>query len=217
MPPLLLFDFDGVIVDSLTVFHELLDAACRAQGVALAGGREGFLRLFDGNMIAGLRQAGVAADQLDPILAGLGSRLAAAADRYPPFPGIVAAFHVLTAEAPVYVITSNLTAVVRAHLERHGIRGVRDVLGSDRERSKQAKIRTVAALWPDRQPVCIGDTRGDMDEAHAAGATAVAACWGWHGEERLLLGRPERLLRRPAELVDLIRVGHEDKDLPRSV
>jgi len=203
MGPLLMFDFDGVIADSLAVFQESLAAALVAHGFASLADRRTFLDIFDDNMVAGLRQHGVPRAALPALLADLGARLAAAMDRYPPFPGIPEAFGKLTAAVPVYVITSNLTGVVSAYLERYGLAGVREVLGSDKEPSKQVKIRRLAAQWPDLRPVYIGDTLGDMTEAHAVGALAVAVGWGWHDEARLRRGNPDRFLRTPDELATL--------------
>lgn len=201
---LLLFDFDGVIADSLEVFHESLAAVCRQHGFPQLEDKETFLDLFDVNMVEGLRQLGIPPEAIPAILGELGTMLAALPDRYPPFPGIADAFRKLTAVVPVHVITSNLTAVVEIYLERYGIAGVRDVLGSDKESSKQVKIRRLAAQWPALQPVYVGDTLGDMEEAHAAGALAVAAGWGWHDVARLRRGSPHRFLETPAALPLLV-------------
>ncbi len=204
MPPLLLFDFDGVLADSLSVFHESLAAACRERGFPQLHDRAVFLGLFDGNMIEGLRRLGLPDAKIPTLLADLGRRLAAVMDRYPPFPGIAEAFNTLTASVPVCVVTSNLTRVVIAYLAQYGLHGVREVLGSDTEPSKQAKIRRVAAQWPGRRPTYVGDTLGDLTEAHAAGACAVAVGWGWHDEARLRRGHPDRLLKQPSELASLL-------------
>lgn len=201
MSPLILFDFDGVLADSLTVFHAGLAAACAVEGYPQLADREIFLRVFDGNLVAGMEQAGIPGDKVAPILADLGRRLGAALPEYPPFPGIRDALPILTAACPVYIITSNLTDVVWSYLKRYEIEGVRDVLGSDKEASKQAKIRSIADQWPGRQPVYVGDTLGDLREAHAAGVTAVAAGWGWHEPARLQRGRPHQLLRNPDDLL----------------
>lgn len=198
-----MFDFDGVIADSLEVFMENLGAACRAHGHPLVGGRAAFLAIFDGNMIAGLGQLGVPASATGPLLADLGRRLASAMDRCPPFPGIPAILTQLAAAHPVYIITSNVTPIVSAYLDRHDIRGVREVLGSEKEASKQLKIRRIAGQWPTHTPLYVGDTLGDMDEAHAAGVRAAAALWGWHAEQRLLRGKPDCLLRTPDDLLTL--------------
>jgi phosphoglycolate phosphatase len=199
-----MFDFDGVLADSLVAFHAALDEACRVHGFAGLTDRATFLDIFEGNMVEGLEQAGLAGDQVGPVLVDLGRRLAVSMGSYPPFPGIPEVIRQLYLEGPVYVITSNVTAVVRAYLDRHGMGGVRDVLGSDREASKQVKIRSVMAQWPGYTPYYIGDTLGDMKEARAAGAMAVAAVWGWHDEERLRQGSPDRVVTVPTDLLELL-------------
>ncbi len=205
MPPLLMFDFDGVVADSLIVFHEILDEACRRHAAIPLHGHAAFLRLFDGNMIEGLQRAGLTAAQIQSVLQDTGARLAAVPDRYPPFPGMVHALGVLAPAAPVYIITSNHTTVVQAYLKRHGIRGIREVLGSDRGASKTRKIQSVAARHPACVPFYIGDTRGDMEEARAAGVHPVAVGWGWHDEAHLRTAHPERILKSPAELSGLLQ------------
>lgn len=203
MNVLLLFDFDGVVADSLEVFQESLAGLCEARGVSGLADRETFLKLFDDNMVAGLRQFGVPEPALPALLDDLGKRLAARMGDFPPFPGLAEALRRLAAAVPVYVVTSNLSGVVEAYLERYGIRGVREVLGAEKEPSKRVKIRNVATRWPGLQPVYVGDTLGDMAEARAAGALPVAVAWGWHDLARLQRGNPVRVLQTPADLADL--------------
>lgn len=202
---LLMFDFDGVISDSLNIFEESLKAACRENGFPVIQNREDFLRIFDHNMVAGLTQLGIPAPQIGPLLQTLGNRLVQGMEQCPPFPGIPAIITQLADTHPVYVITSNLTAVVSAYLTRHGIQGIRAVLGSDLEASKQIKIRKIVAQCPDCTPFYMGDTLGDMDEAHAAGVQAVAVLWGWHNATRLRQGCPDHLLHSPTDLLSLCR------------
>jgi phosphoglycolate phosphatase len=203
MPVLLLFDFDGVIADSLDVFQECLATVFRKHGLTPLETND-FLRLFDGNMVVGLGQLGLSAETIALLLEDLKAPLAAAMDRFPPFPGIPEVFRKLTAAVPVYVVTSNLTGVVATFLEHHGIGGIQDVIGSDKEPSKQVKIRRLAAQWPDHQPVYVGDTLGDMREAREAGARPVGVAWGWHDQPRLHLGNPSRIVQSPGELAELI-------------
>ncbi len=200
MIPLLMFDFDGVVADSLEVFHEHLAAACRAQGFSQVDEREAFLNLFDGNMVSSLRQLGMSAETLSSVLADLGQRLAAALQSCPPFPGIPEALQELARNAPVYIITSSLSSVVQDYLAHHGITGIRDVQGADKEPSKVLKIERLKTQWPDHRPVYIGDTLGDMLEAHAAGAVPIGVAWGWHDPSRLRRGDAAIIFDTPAEL-----------------
>lgn len=196
-----MFDYDGVIVDSLEVFHTALAAVCAAHGCPALADRETFLRLFDTNMVEGLRAAGLPTADLVPVLTELGARLTAGAGGYSLFPGMAEALRRLTDAGPVYVITSNLTAVVAAFLRQQRIRGITDILGSDKEPSKQRKIRQIVSKHPDATHFYVGDTLGDMLEARAAGVRPVAVTWGWHTPERLAVGHPALLATSPQVLV----------------
>jgi len=207
--PLLMFDFDGVVADSLDVFHEHLAAACRTQGFGQIDERDAFLNLFDGNMVAGLRQLGMSAEMIAAVLADLGQRLASALRNCPPFPGIAEALRTLVQTVPVYIITSSLSSVVEDYLAHNGIAGVIEVLGADKEPSKVIKIQRLAAQFPDHQPVYIGDTLGDMREAHAAAAIAVGVAWGWHDTARILAGKPHEIIEKPLQLALLAKIPKE--------
>ena len=101
---------------------------------------------------------------------------------------------------PVYVVTGNSSEVVTAFLREHGIGGVREVLGSDVERSKVKKIRRVKRLHPDGALFFITDTSGDLREAHKAGAVPVAVTWGYHSVATLQKAHPQHVVESPESL-----------------
>lgn len=201
----LMFDYDGVLVDSLEYFVDAFIDACRSHGHEQVTDREAFLGLFDTNLYDGMEAAGIPRTAIDPILKTMGESLAGRDGGYVFYPGIPETLHALSAHAEIYVISSNLTAIVANYLARHGISCVRAVLGGDFDTSKVRKIRSVMAQHPGCRCYYVGDTRGDMIEARKAGALSVAAAWGWHGRDRLQMANPDRLLHAPSELLSLIR------------
>lgn len=194
MPPLILFDFDGVIADSFEVFYEEFRAAVGELGFDRLRTREDMLGLFDGNAFLSLVKLGFPVWRLKKLADRFGPRIAAANARVAPFPGMPALVAELAAAHPVHVITSNSTAAVEDFLARHGVSGVRGVVGADKERSKVKKIRRARQAHPDRAAWYIGDTKGDMIEGREAGARTVAVTWGWHDEARLRSGRPDAVV-----------------------
>lgn len=197
---IVMFDYDGVVADSFDIFYEEFTAACVEMGFNRLNSRESFLRLFEGNLIQQLIKAGFPVWKLKKLAQTFEPRIMAANRRVPPFPGMPELLAELASAMPVYVITSNATITITEFLERHAISGVRDVLGADKETSKVKKIRQVCAQLPGAHPYYIGDTKGDMLEGRTAGATTVAALWGWHPEETLREGNPDHLVRTPQEL-----------------
>ncbi len=198
--PVLLFDFDGVIADSLETYFSAFTEVCTEMGFDHINSKESLLALFDGNVFLQLVRAGFPVSRLREMAVRFSPRIRAIAATVPPFPGMPETLSRLAERHPVYVVTSNETAVVRGFLERHSVTGVRDVIGADIEPSKVKKIRAARKREPRRTPYYIGDTRGDMTEARRARALPVAVTWGWHDEPRLLKGRPAHVMHTPAEL-----------------
>ncbi|RPH87402.1 MAG: hypothetical protein EHM66_02810, partial [Deltaproteobacteria bacterium] len=60
---LLLFDFDGVLVDSIDVYEKTVTDCLKQIGQPLTRGREEFLELFEGNFYESLKQRGVNMDK----------------------------------------------------------------------------------------------------------------------------------------------------------
>jgi len=197
----LMFDFDGVIADSLDYFCRTFLEACAGEGCFQVSDRAGFLRLFETNLMVGMRQAGISGDKITAILQRLGRLMASEPPVYPVFPEMPATLNRLAAAHPLYIITSNLSVPVTDYLRRHDVSGIRDVIGSDREPSKVKKIRQVLEKHPGAVGYYTGDTLGDMLEAREAGVHPVAVLWGWHPRELLLRGAPERLLAAPRDLL----------------
>ena len=198
--PVLLFDFDGVVADSLDAYFSAFTDVCIEMGFDHLNSKESLLALFDGNVFLQLVRAGFPINRLREMAVRFAPRIRVVAESVGPFPGMPETLSRLAARHPLYIVTSNDTAIVRGFLERYGITGVRDVIGSDIEPSKVKKIRAARRREPRRTPYYIGDTRGDMVEARRARALPVAVTWGWHSESRLLKGRPAHVVHTPKEL-----------------
>ena len=191
MPPIILFDFDGVIADSFEVFFKAFTEVCTEMGFKHLNSKEALLRLFDGNLLRQLWKAGFPFWRIKGLVRRFEPRIAAENMKIQPFPGMPELLCELAAVHPVYIISSNASAHVAAFCARFAIEGIRDMIGSDRETSKVKKIRSVSRRHPGHVPYYIGDTKGDMIEGNAARATTVAVAWGWHHLPRLLEGKPD--------------------------
>jgi len=200
MAPVIMFDFDGVLADSFEIFFREFTAACTQLGFDKLNSREAFLRLFEGNLIQELVKSGFPIWRLKKLVRAFEPRIAEANRQVQPFAGMPELLGELAAVHPVYVISSNVTKTVLRFLDAYGVTGVRDVIGADKETSKIKKIKRVRKQHRQLQPFYIGDTKGDIVEGRAAGATTVAVTWGWHSMATLQAGGPDCLVHTPAEL-----------------
>jgi phosphoglycolate phosphatase len=199
-PPLLLFDFDGVIADSFAAFFEAFTGVCTEMGFKRLNSKEALLKLFDGNVVHQLWKVGFPFWRIKSLARRFEPRIAAANLKILPFPEMPGLLNELAAAHPTYVVSSNASSHVETFCARFAIAGIRDVIGADKETSKVKKIRSVWKRYPNHVPYYVGDTKGDMIEGRKAGVKTVAAAWGWHPSSRLMEGKPDFLAETPHDL-----------------
>lgn len=200
MADVIMFDFDGVILDTLELFERAFRTAARRSGYPRLDDHEAFLRLFDLNLYDGLDAAGVAAADVQGLFAIMDEEVAHQHTRCRIFPGMGDVLRELAARHPLYVISSNLGHVVEELLDRHGLDCFRGVLGGESEPSKVRKIHTVMGDHPGNHGWYVGDTVGDIHEGRTAGARPIAVTWGWHSAQRLAAAPFDAMVNTPVEL-----------------
>lgn len=203
MNRVLIFDFDGVVADSLEVLFEVFTGVCVEMGFDRINSREAFLNLFERNPLRRLFWTGFPLWRLKELARRFRPRIEEASDRIHPFEKMPEVLCELARHDPVYVVTTNVTAMTRKFLDRHRIEGIQDVIGLDVEPSKVKKIRHVMKRHPGCQGYYICDTKGDIYEARRAGVATVAVGWGWHSLPRLEEARPQHVVESPEQLLDL--------------
>ncbi len=201
---LVMFDYDGVIVDSLQVFSQSFIAACRENGLLAIATEQDVLALFEHNVYESLRQRGVTAATINKILASYERRQNARLKELKLFGGMAQALQTISRENKVFIITSNLSAATETVLQAHNVNCVAEVIGAEKEKSKIAKIKKIMSGFKDLPAFYVGDTQGDMIEGRAAGAHTIGVTWGWHSPEQLQSGNAEYLVHTPQELVTLL-------------
>lgn len=204
MKNLLMFDYDGVIVNSLVIFRKNLIRACRINGFNQIS-EEVFLSLFNGNMYDGMLGLGIPKEKIPDILNNLKSGLLKAQDSLFLFTGISNMLKNLSRESEVIIITSNVTEVVQKFLESKKIRCYKSIIGGEKETSKVRKIEAIKIEFPNHRYFYVGDTRGDIIEGKNAEVSTIAVTWGWHDESLLKSEHPDYIIRSPKELVELFK------------
>lgn len=201
---LVMFDYDGVIVDSLEVFTSRFSQACRENGFKEVNAPKDVIGLFDGNVYETMISRGVDESTIDNILKRYevlqGEQLA----DLELFNGIGEALERISEKHQVYVITSNLSSATIRILNQNGIECFKDVIGAEKEKSKIKKIRNTMSLHPGTPAYYVGDTKGDMIEGKNAGTQTIGVTWGWHTPQKIKEGFPDYLVDTPEELADFL-------------
>lgn len=203
MNRLYLFDFDGVIVDSHSVYESFVISCLERMDEPLRITAEDFLEFFDDNFFESMEKRGIPIDRfleaaatLDPVDY---AQIEIFQDMLPVLEELAQGNHLA-------VISSSQSQPIEAVLARAGANHLFGaVLGSDYLTSKTEKIHHAMEQWKKGpgETFYIGDTTGDMREAKRAGVRSVAATWGWHPEERLRTADPDHIVRTPRDLLAL--------------
>lgn len=201
---LLLFDFDGVLVDSIDVYEKTVTDCLQQIGQPLTRGREEFLELFDGNFYESLVQKGVDMDKFTAASIDILARINYAEMK--PFDAIRPVLRELKRNHPLVVISSNDTPTIREALRLYDFNGIfDDILGSDFKLSKTEKILHVIQKYnvEPQNIYYIGDTTGDIKEGKQAGIKTVGVTWGWHSKAKMAESNPDYLFDHPQDLLNL--------------
>jgi len=201
---LLLFDFDGVLVDSLDVYEKTVTDCLRQIGQPLTRGRAEFLELFEGNFYESLVQKGVDLEKFMTASVDILSKVNYAEMK--PFDAIRPVLRDLAKNHPMIVISSNDTPTIVEALRLYDFNGIfSDILGSDFMLSKKDKILHVIKKYNVTLDdiYYVGDTTGDMKEGREAGIKTVGVTWGWHSKEKIAAAHPDYLFDNPEDLLKL--------------
>lgn len=201
---LVMFDYDGVIVDSLNVFTLRFTQACCENGFTEIKEPSDVIGLFEGNIYETMMRHGLDVLTIDRILNRYEILQNEQLGKITLFNGIGNALKRISEKHSVYVITSNLSSATINVLHQNGIYYFRDVIGAEIEKSKIKKIGKIKVLYPELVPYYVGDTKGDMIEGKQAGTKTIGVTWGWHTPQKLIEGVPDYLVNTPEELADLL-------------
>ncbi len=201
----LMFDFDGVIVDSFEIdVREFIDA-CQEMGLYDINSPEDVLELFDGNVYEMLLEKGLSKSGIDDLIKLHEIKMEPHLKDLELFDGMKECLTTLSKNNIIYIITSNSSKTVEGTLRKYEINFIEEILGVENEKSKVKKISNIIEKFPKHPSYYIGDTIGDIIEGKKAGAKTIGVTWGWHGKEKLISADPDYIVEEPFALISLLQ------------
>jgi phosphoglycolate phosphatase len=204
-----LFDLDGVLVDSRVPFARSVNSALVAHGLPALPEHE--LHQYLGPPLHETFRALVGEEALvQPCVDSYRARYRKlAASETPVFPGIRQLLEGLAGQLPLVIATSKPRALAEPLTEALDLRGffvavVGPELTSENEQKSLTVKRAIQALAPDARPVMVGDRRHDIIAAHAHDLPAIAVLWGIGSEAELRDAGADMFARTPVELAGLL-------------
>ena len=206
---LIIFDYDGVLADSLEDLLQFGHEACNRLGIKHIV-TKGDLNNLEVMSFASFGQACEVPEQLvdEFIKICLGSF---AEKKSPPaiFPGLGDVVRHLSVNHRIAIVTTNSSQNVNAFLLKHSLYHlIHAVYGVDSPGSKAQKISIARARLLEgarkESVFMVGDSLSDIYAAKEASVTSVAITWGHQSLEYLLRGNPDYVVTYPQDLIEVI-------------
>ena len=206
---LIIFDYDGVLADTLDDLLRFGQEACHTLGVNHVVTKND-LNDLEVMSFTSYGRACEVPEHLVGEFVEICLNFFAGKESPPAiFAGLSHVISVLSANHRLAIVTTNSSQNVNAFLVRHSLDGlIHAVYGVDSPGSKAQKISMARdRLLEDgrQEPVfMIGDSLSDVLAAKEASAISVAVTWGHQSLENLLRGDPDYVVRSPHELIEVI-------------
>lgn len=204
---LILFDFDGVLADTLGDLLQFGQDVCDELGVSHVATPADLDSLEIMSFATYGRQLEVPENLVDEFvrrcLAKFGEK------KSPPdiFKGLDKVVQKLSAGNTICIVTGNLSENVKDFLVAHQLDGyIRAIFGVDSQGSKAEKISLARSQFAKDGEVVyvVGDSVSDVRAAKEASVKSIAVNWGHQNAEMLIRAAPDYFVHSPQELMDTI-------------
>ncbi len=206
---LIIFDYDGVLADTLDDLLQFGQEACNKLGVKHLVTKDDLANLEVMSFASYGQACGVPEYLIDKFVQICLNRFAE--KKSPPaiFNGLSHIIKHLAINHVIVIITTNSSQNVNAFLVKHGLEGfVHAVYGVDSPGSKAHKIsiarERLSADTKKESVFMVGDSLSDIRAAKEASVTSVAVTWGHQGLDYLLRDNPDYVITYPQNLIDVI-------------
>jgi phosphoglycolate phosphatase len=204
---LIIFDYDGVLIDSLNHAISVGKEFCRLIAHDRVPTKEtiGSLEIMTYSEIA--RSIGLPHDQVKRFSAHVFERFQDIGPSMAFFPEIESLLHRI-ASKNIAIVSGNAKHVISAKLASHGLADkISCIFGALEPGDKAEKIRKACRHFGvDAGRSCmIGDSVSDIRCAKRAGVQSIAATWGWQWRGKLVGEKPDFIVNSVQELAVLLK------------
>ena len=204
---LVIFDYDGVLADTLDDLIRFGQEACNQLGVNHTVTKDDLSNLD----VMSFATYGRACEVPEPLIdefVKISLRLFAEKESPPAiFDGLSEVIQHFSTKHKIAIVTTNSSQNVHAFLTQHGLDSlVHAVYGVDTPGSKAQKIAIARERFVKNGEAVfmIGDALSDVRAAKEAGVISIAITWGHQSMETLLRGEPDHIVHSPQKLIAVI-------------
>ena len=205
MDRILIFDFDGVLADSLASMLHYAQQTCRELGVDCTPTKDDLEALEKMEFSELGLQLGIPAEQIDQFVNRNFELFSRSEKPVPIMPGMDAVVSGLANISTLVIITGNSCRVVEIFLDEYQLRSkFQTILCAEHEGTRMEKILKVKhdANSSNTAIYMIGDAVSDIRAARAAQVKSIAVGWGHQSKQKLAQEFPYLIVDRPEDLLE---------------
>lgn len=202
---LILFDYDGVLADTLDDLIKFAQIACDQLGVKHLVTKDDLNNLEVMSFSTFGRDCEVP-EHLNDEFVKISLALFAKKETPPQiFAGISNVIKYFSVNHKMGIVTTNSSQNVHAFLAQHGLTEfIHAVYGVDTSGTKAQKILMAQNHFLENKVFMIGDSLSDIRSAKEASVTSIAVTWGHQSLEILQRGKPDYVVSKLQDLIDVI-------------
>lgn len=206
---LIIFDYDGVLADTLDDLIRFGQEACNQLGVKHLVTKDDLENLEVMSFSTYGRACEVPEHLIDDFVKISLNFFAEKTSPPTLFEGLNTVIGRLSINHMIAIVTTNSSQNVKAFLAKHGLSSlVHAVYGVDSPGSKAQKISLARTQLLENNGqgsvFMVGDSLSDVLAAKEASVTSIAVTWGHQSLKTLLRGEPDHVINTPHQLIEIV-------------
>ncbi len=202
--PLLIFDYDGTLVDSLDYNLTVVARVCRQIDHFRFPTAQDVENLENVSFEDIAKEIDLPENKISQLTRGVGDALKRDPGDLQPFAGIVKLVHALhAAGAHLAIITTNFIDAILPFLTKTNMAHCfNDILDNDMPGAKADKIKGLARRLKiaDAHVFMIGDAASDIRQGQTAGVHTIGVTWGYQSRAKIVTAAPDAIADHPQQV-----------------
>ena len=205
---LIIFDYDGVLVDSLITVVETVNEVGKINNINCHLTVEDFDTIEDMTYGQIIQKAGISESDFKIVIPQLFEIFVKKTIQIKLFNGISTLIKELAKEHRVVVVSGNIKSVIEEKFKKEDLfSSLSFIWGADSPGDKAEKILKSMEMFnaASKNTFMIGDSKSDIIFAKEARVKSIAVTWGWQHIKILKKTNPDYVIDTPDQLLEIIQ------------
>ena len=215
---IILFDFDGVLADTLDDLLNFAQEVCAQLGFP-RNPTPADLEVLETMSFADYgRQLKLPTQYIDAFVSQCLQMFNQRSHPPKMFKGMGQVITEAARDSTIAIVTGNTTPTVEEFLKENNLREhIRLVIGVEHKGSRPEKIKLALREVGQGEEVAymVGDAVSDIRAARETSLKSIAVCWGHQSPSRLMTAIPDYLVNSPQELLGLLKKIQKEVKSPK--